>query len=436
MHRLAGDSTRHPVENGIDAYHDGPMHDRRLIYLSTFLRAIATGMLGVLLGLYLARLNFDGTAIGLTISAGLIGATAAVLLVMLGADRIGRRRSLAGLALLAAAGGAGAILFDTLGAVLLVALVGMLNGQGRDRGAALVIEQAMLPATTSDAGRTKTFAWYNVLQDVGHGLGSGLAALPEWLSHYAGLDLMTAYQAGFALYAVLFVLQALLALRLGPGVEQAVITKPKPVSPESRRRLTRISGLFFIDSLAGGFLGSALLAYFFHARFDASDTAIALLFVGARLLNALSHLGAAWLAKRIGLINTMVFTHIPSSLLLMSVAFAPSFGVAALLFLLREGLVEMDVPTRQSYVMAMVQPEERTFASGITHLVRLAGWASGPALAGLIMQFLALGSPLVVGAAMKIAYDGLLWRAFRHIKPPEEERPVRTVAEKSGPVGG
>jgi MFS family permease len=403
----------------------GTVHDRQLLYLSTFLRAVATGMLGVLLGLYLARLSLDGASIGLTLSAGLAGATAAVLLTTLGGDRLGRRRTLMSLALLAGAGGLGLALFNSPAALLVVALLGMLNGQGRDRGAALVIEQAMLPSTTTDARRTRTFAWYNLLQDVGHGLGSALAALPEGLNHYVGLDLMTAYQASFGLYTLLFLLQALLAVRLSPRVEQTITEAPGHVSRESRQRLTRISGLFFIDALAGGFLGSALLAYFFHARFGASDTAIALLFVGARLLNALSHLGAAWLAGRIGLVNTMVFTHIPSSLLLMSVAFAPSFGVAALLFLLREGLVEMDVPTRQSYVMAMVRPEERTFASGVTHLVRLAGWATGPAFAGLIMQFLALGSPLVVGAVMKITYDGLLWLSFRRIRAPEEEQQGR-----------
>lgn len=402
------------------------MDDQRLLFLSTFLRAVATGMLGVLLGLYLARLDMDAAGIGLVLSVGLAGATAAVLLVTFGGDRFGRRRTLLLLAVMSALGGIGASLFGSLGALLAVAAVGMLNGQGRDRGAALVIEQAMLPATTTDARRTRAFAWYNLLQDVGHGLGSALAALPELVSTQLGIDLLAAYQAAFLGYALLFVAQAVLALRLSPRVERRREERPVPVSPESRRRIGRISGLFFIDALAGGFLGAALLAYFFHARFDASDAAIALLFVGARLLNAASHLAAAWLASRIGLVNTMVFTHIPSSLLLISVAFAPDFGLAAILFLLREGLVEMDVPTRQSYVMAMVRPEERTFASGVTHLVRLTGWASGPAFAGVFMQFLALGSPLVVGAVMKITYDGLLWLSFRRIRPPEETSKVNS----------
>jgi MFS family permease len=152
------------------------------------------------------------------------------------------------------------------------------------------------------------------------------------------------------------------------------------LSPHSRKVLWRISALFALDSIAGGFVGTALLSYFFYERFEVSESVIAVLFLCARGMNALSHLGAAWLAKRIGLVNTMVFTHIPSSLLLVTVAFAPNFWVAAVLFLLREGLVEMDVPTRQSYVMAVVRPEERTFASGVTHLVRLGGWALAPSL--------------------------------------------------------
>jgi predicted MFS family arabinose efflux permease len=192
------------------------------------------------------------------------------------------------------------------------------------------------------------------------------------------------------------------------------------VTPGSRRVLTRISALFAIDAIGGGFLTTALLAYFFHERFGVGIESIGLLFFVARIANALSHFAAAWLAARIGLVNTMVFTHIPSSLLLLTVPFMPSFPVAAALFLVREALVEMDVPTRQSYVMAVVRPEERTFASGVTHLVRLAGWAVAPAIAGLLMTGTSLAAPLVVGAALKIVYDIVLWRAFRNLHPPEE----------------
>ena len=190
--------------------------------------------------------------------------------------------------------------------------------------------------------------------------------------------------------------------------------------PRSRRVLWRISALFAIDAVAGGFLGSALLSYFFFERFAVNEAWIGGLFFLARIMNAASHLGAAWLAKRIGLVNTMVFTHIPSSLLLVTVAFAPSFGIAAVLFLLREGLVEMDVPTRQSYIMAVMPAEARTFAAGVTQLVRMGGWAIAPSFAGWLMQGVALATTLYIGAAMKIGYDVLLYFAFRGVKPPEE----------------
>jgi MFS family permease len=394
--------------------------DRRRLYAASFLRAVATGLIGVLLGLHLVRRGLDLSAVGLIITAGLGGAALAALVAALAGDRLGRRRLLLLLAGLGAAGGLALAFAEGLALLLGIAFVGMVNGQGRDRGAALVLEQAGLPATVADAGRTRAFALYNVLQDLGHGLGGLLAMLPEALRQGTGMEAGASLQAAMLLYAALLALSGFFYLGLSARVEAPVTGRSLRVSPQSRRILWRISLLFGLDSLAGGFLGTALLGLFFHQRFGVGEAVLAGLFVGARILNAVSHLGAAWLAKRIGLVNTMVFTHIPSSLLLASVAFAPSFPVAAVLYLLREGLVEMDVPTRQSYVMAVVRPEERTFASGVTHLVRLGGWAAGPAFAGTLMQLVAIGSPLLAGATMKIAYDLLLWRAFRHLKPPEE----------------
>ncbi|MDP1633587.1 MAG: MFS transporter [Gallionellaceae bacterium] len=396
------------------------MNDRKLIYIAAFLRALATGMVGVLLGLYLARLGFAPVAIGLVLSAGLAGATVALFIVTWAGDRLGRRRSLIAMSLLSAAGGLLAALGSDMAVIAAAAFFGMLNGMGRDRGAALVLEQAILPATTSDAGRTAAFARYNVLTDIGHALGALLAALPMLLQSAAGLGETEAYRALFLLYALLLAIGAPLAFRLSAAAESSTARERVVVSPQSRKILWRISALFAVDSIAGGFLGSALLSYFFFERFGVSEAMIGGLFFAARGLNALSHLGAAWLAGRIGLVNTMVFTHIPSSVLLASVAFAPNFWMAAILFLLREGLVEMDVPTRQSYVMAVVRPEERTFASGVTHLVRVGGWAVAPGFAGWLMQAASLGAPLFIGAGMKITYDLLLWRAFRKIRPPEE----------------
>ena len=192
------------------------------------------------------------------------------------------------------------------------------------------------------------------------------------------------------------------------------------MSPETRRVLWRVGSLFALDSLAGGFLTTAILSFFFYERFGVSEGAIGPLFFAARVANAFSHLAAARLARCFGLVNTMVFTHIPSSLLLITVAWAPSFAVAAALFILREGLVEMDVPTRQSWVMAVVRPEERMVASGVTNLVRVGAWSVAPSFAGWFMADWSLTVPLVIGSVMKIVYDILLYFACRHTLPPEE----------------
>lgn len=394
------------------------MSDRHVLFATAFVRAVGVGMTGVLLGLHLATVGLDPALLGLVVAAGLAGGACASLLVTLGGDRLGRRRTLLVLALASALGG-GALAFLTEPWLLAVtAFLGMTNGMGRDRGAALVIEQAILPATVGDAERTQAFAWYNVLQDAGHALGSLAAGLPVLLTT-AGLGALDASRVAVLVTASFAVATAGFYLRLSPTVELGTPAR-LTVSPATRGILTKISALFALDALGGGFLTTALLSYFFASRFGADAATIGGLFFVARVANALSHFAAAWLARRIGLVNTMVFTHIPSSLLLVTVAIAPSFPVAAILFVLREGLVEMDVPTRQSYVLAVVRPEERTVASGVTSLVRLAAWAVAPTFAGLFMQEGSFAAPLIVGAAMKITYDLLLWRAFRGVRPPEE----------------
>ena len=400
------------------------LNDRRLVYAASFLRALGTGMLGVVLGVYLARLGFSAAAIGVVVSAGLAGSACAALVATLRGDRIGRRRLLVILAIVGAAGGvvftaaAGAVPGVTTVAAL--AFLAMLNGMGRDRGASVVLEQAILPATAPAGERTRTFAWYNVLQDAGHALGALLAGTPPLLERSVGLAEVASLRLSVLVYAGFILLTAFCYTRLSPAVEVAAPRSRARVSPETRRVLWKISSLFALDALGGGFLASALVSLFFVERFGAGPGTLGLLFFGARVANALSHLGAAWLARRIGLLNTMVFTHVPSSLLLVTVAFAPTFGVAAALFLLREGLVEMDVPTRQSYVMAVVGPEERTVASGVTHLVRTGAWAVAPSVGGVLMQGVSYTTPLVVGAAMKLLYDALLYGAFRGVAPRDE----------------
>ena len=377
--------------------------------------------MGVLLGVYLAKLHLDAWQIGLVVGLGLAGAAVAALLVTLAGDGLGRRKTLTALACVGVAGTLAAASSSRLDVLAAAAFVGMLNGMGRDRGAALVLEQAILPGVTGKAQRTLGFAWYSAAQDVGHALGALLAGAPLLLQRWAGVEELASFRWVLATNAVLLLATALLYQLLSPAAERASARRPVAPSGETRSALWKLSALFGLDSVAGGFLTTALLSFFFFERFGVSEAIIGLLFFGARIANTASHFGAAWIASRIGLVRTMVYTHLPSSLLLLTVPFAPTFPIAAALFLLREGLVEMDVPTRQSYVMAIVRPDERTFASGVTNLVRLGGWAIAPAFAGALMQGASLGAPLLVGAALKIFYDVALFVAFKEQRPPEEQ---------------
>jgi len=393
---------------------------RRLLYAAAFLRALAIGMMAVLIGLYCARLGFSAAQIGVVLSAALWGAALATLLTMLAGNRISERALLVAICALSVLGCAALLATDAFPLVVAAAFAGMFNVNGRDRGAIPILEQAMFPATTTDGDRTRVFAWYNVLLDGGYAAGGLLAGLPTLLEHAFGAEPLAAMKATLGLFCVLYAASAVLYSRLPPRVGDEAPAGLRSLSPESRPIILKISALFFIDAFAGGFIGSAIFAYWFSERFGASAANVAVLFSAGRLLAAGSHLGAAWLAKRIGLINTMVYTHIPSSLLLFTIVASDDFAWAAFFFLLRESLNEMDVPTRQSYVMAVVKPAERLAAAGATNLVRSGGWALAPMFAGVLMQSAGLGVPLVFAGAAKIAYDVLLWREFRRVKPPEE----------------
>ena len=396
---------------------------RRTLYAAAFLRALAIGLMAVLIGLYAARLGLSAAQIGIILSAALWGAALAALLTLVAGAHIPDRFLLVALCVLPALGGTIFLAGDDFTLLTAAAFVGMFNVYGRDRGAIPILEQALFPATTSDTQRTRVFAWYNVLLDSGYAAGGLLAALPALLESAWGLATLEAMRASLALFCVLYGLAAVLyggLPRKLSGVSHATL---RELSPESRPIVAKISFLFFIDAFGGGFIGSALLAYFFAERFGAPAAQVAILFAAGRVLSAFSHLAAAWLAKRIGLINTMVFTHVPTSLLLFTIVATEDFAWAAFFFLVREALNEMDVPTRQSYVMAVVAPRERLAASGMTSLVRSVGWASAPMLAGVMMQAGGLGLPLVVAGVTKITYDLLLWREFRRVKPPEELEP-------------
>ena len=407
-----------------------PKRDLALINAAGFLRSFGVGFMGVVLGIYLFRSGMSSTAIGLVIAMGLAGSASATVLMTLTADRLGRKRFLVVLSLLSALGGVALVLSPSLPALAAMAFIGMLNGTGTDRSASFALDQAIVPALVTDARRTWGLAWYNVLLDSGGSLGALEAALPILLQHRMSLTILTSYRVLFVGYSVLCVAVAAIYQCLSsaievknPGTTASVGTG---ITPKSKSMVAKITALFSLDAFAGGFLTDALVAYWFFRRFGIPEQDLGIVFFVVHILNACSHLGAAWLARHIGLVNTMVFTHLPSSLFLMAVPLAPSFKWAVVLFLCREALVEMDVPTRQSYVAAMVLPEERTFASGVTNLARNVFWAIGSSVAGLVMQNLTFSAPLVIGGGTKVAYDLVLYRAFRRVRPPEELEPCAT----------
>jgi MFS family permease len=398
--------------------------DRLVINLAGFLRSFGVGLMGVVLGIYISRLGFSSLTIGIVIATGLAGAASATALVSFFADRFGRMRSLVLLSLFTALGGFVLAASPALPLLLALVFLAMLNGTGTERSASYALEQAVIPGLVPDSRRTWSLAFYNVLIDGGGSLGALCAGLPLILHTRFAFPILTAYKFVFLGYSALYLATAGLCLLLSPAVEVTRSTgtalAPPRIAPETRKVVTHITALFSLDAFGGGFLTDALVSYWFFHRFGIAERELGIVFFVVHVLNALSHLGAAWLARRIGLLNTMVFTHLPSSIFLMAVPFASSFKWAVLLFFCREALVEMDVPTRQSYVAAMVKPAERTFTSGVTNLARNIFWAVGSATAGAVMQVSGFSTPLLIGGGAKIAYDALLYKSFRQLKPPEE----------------
>jgi len=377
---------------------------------------------GVLLGLYLAQLGLDAGALGLVVGAGLAGLAVGTTAIAFLGEHLGRRRMLLTSAVLSAGGLLTVALAERLGPLGWAAFFGMVNGMGRDRGPAQTLEQSLLADGVPDAGRTRVFTRYTLIQDLAGALGALAAALPTALEHLVTIPSLTATRA--TLIGAAALLSAQIPFYLSLPADRAARTARWwriPLSSRAHRRVGRLAGLFALDSLGGGFLAGSLLTYWFFRRFGVMGDVLGPVFFVARLLNASSYLAAERLARRIGLVRTMVFTHLPSSALLCALPLLPTAASAIALFLLREALVQMDVPTRQSYVAAVTSPGERTFALGATGVVRNAGWAFGPALGGLSMSAFGLGAPLVIGAGLKMLYDLALFGSFRHVPAPEEE---------------
>ena len=403
----------------------------RLILVMRGLRSLAYGLLAVILGVVLAGEGFSLAAIGALITFSLIGDMSGTYMIGLVADTWGRRRTLALLSLLMAATGLIFGLVTSYPVLLVGAFFGTLGTSASETAPFLPIDQAMMAQITTIERRTALFARYNLVASLSVAVGALAAGLPDLLVHL-GMPLASGIHLLFGVYAALALVVAGLAVQLSTYVEaprnsavQVPGSGPRLVPKLSRSRgiVWRLTALFSVDALAGGLVVQSLMALYFHLRFGVALSGLSLLFFAANLLSALSFLAAVPLARRFGLLNTMVFTHLPSNVLLALVALVPTFPLAVTILLLRQLLSQMDVPTRQAYTMALVTPEERTAAASVTSLARSVGSAASPVLSGLLLQgsLLVFGLPFILAGTLKAAYDTSLWLLFRHVRLPEGE---------------
>lgn len=398
------------------------------LYLARALRDFGDGFVAVLLPVYLSALGFGAAEIGLVATAALLGSALITIAVgALGSRHDPRTLLLAASLLMAATGVAFASLSD-FAFILTAAFAGTLNPSAGNVSVFVPLEHAVLSRGVADVSRTRAFARYSLIGALAAAAGSLAAASPELMAH-AGLGRLAALKAMFVLYAVLGLAAGLVYARLPPGALSAPGIHTGRLGP-SRRRVFRLAALFSLDAFAGGFVVHALLALWLFERFEMSLGAAGLFFFWSGLLAAFSFPVAAWIARRIGLVNTMVFTHIPASVFLILGAIAPSLEVALTCLLARAALSQMDVPPRSSYVMAVVTPHERAAAASITAVPRSLAAALSPALAGGLFSLGLLSWPLIICGVLKILYDLLLLWGFRHIRPPEEQ-PAET-----GPIKG
>jgi MFS family permease len=386
------------------------------LYAGRGLRGFGDGFAILILPAYMAALGYGPAAIGLVATASLAGTA----VLTLGAGLIAPRHDLrilmlSGAGLMAATG----IAFpnaEQLAAIALVAFLGTINPSAGDLGVLVPLEHAMLARGAADRERTRVFARYSLIGALSTAVGSLASSLPDILVA-AGVTKLGALRLMFYVYAAFGLVCAALYSRLPHA--QAEAQHHAPLGP-SRGTVYKLAALFSVDAFAGGFVAQSLLVLWLIQRFDLSLSAAGLFFFWANTLSAFSYPVAAWIARRIGLVNTMVFTHIPSSIFLILAAFSPNLYLALALLSLRAALSQMDVPTRTSYVMAVVTPEERPAAASVTAVPRSLASAVSPAIAGVMLTTAFSGLPLVVCGALKIAYDLALLVSFRHVKPPEE----------------
>jgi len=400
--------------------------DGKLLLAARIMRTFGYGFLSIIIAIYLRLLGFDNIQIGLLLGSALVNSVIFTLFASFYADRIGRRRLLIIYASLMSVSGLIFTITDNYFLLILAAFIGTMNVTGSETGAFLTIEQATLPQTIRNKQMMNTaFALYNMVGTFSMSVGILLSGLPSLLQEqFYGLSQIESIKGLFILYTLLGLFVIIIYIMLSRDIEvkqEAKRTIKQTLSPRSKQIVAKLSTLFAVDSFAGGFVIQSVMSLWFFTRFGADLAALSYIFSAANVITALSYIAAAKIADRIGLVNTMVFTHLPSNILLILVAFAPSLQLAVILYLIRMTMSQMDVPTRQSYIVAIVSEDERTAASGLTNVSRNIAQTISPSLFGYIFQSsLSLAAPFVLGGVIKIIYDLALYLNFRNIKPNDE----------------
>ncbi len=395
--------------------------DGKKLLVTRILRTFAYGYLATSLGLYLDRLGLSPTEIGVVFTAAIAGSALMTVFWSIMADRYGRRRTVATMALLMALGGIAFALTSSFIVLILAAFTGTISATSSEVGVFQTVEQAVLPQTAPNEKRTWLFSIYNTIANIAGAFGSLFAASVGFFASL-GLQGADAYRPLFVLYAVIGIANLVIFITLSDKVELAQVEGERRFIGihRSTGMVVKLSALFGLDAFAGGLVVQSIVAYWFFLRWGLQIADLAVIFFWVGILSGLSLLAAGWLAERFGLLNTMVFTHLPSNVLLLLVPLAPSAGLAIALFLLRMSISQMDVPTRQSYTMAVVDPDERTATAGITNVARTTASAVSPTFAGMAFSAAALSLPFFLAAGLKIVYDALVYLTFRNVHPPEE----------------
>jgi len=408
------------------AFLDWVSRDGKLLLTARIVRTFSYGFLSIILAIYLKLIGFDEILIGIVLTTTLANSVIFNLFASFYADRLGRKKILVIYAILMAISGAIFLLTNNYVALIASALIGTINVTGTEVGAFLSIEQAILPQTVKDIKKRNTiFAVYNMVGTFAMSAGVLLSGLPQVIQKTYGLNQIESVRSLFLFYSICAIIVVGIYLFLSKKIELDIkdtkTTSVRSISPKSKGIIAKLSSLFAVDSFAGGFVIQSIVSFWFFSKFGADLTTLSYIFSIAGVLTAFSFLVATKIAYKIGLINTMVFTHIPSNILLILLAFAPTFPIAIGIYLARMGLSQMDVPTRQSYIVAVVNEDERIAAAGITNTSRNIAQAVSPSLTGVIIQSLSLSAPFVVGGLLKIVYDIGVYVNFRKIKPPEEK---------------